>query len=67
MRGSDDGGGRDDLAVGGVRVVVVGVQGQAGGAAREERKNQCCQMAKLCRAAKRSHSPSNPKGQTHII
>ena len=34
VRGADDGGGRDHLAVGRVRVVVVGVQGQAGGAAR---------------------------------
>ena len=37
MRGSDDGGGGRHLAVGGVRVVVVGVQGQAGGAEREEK------------------------------
>ena len=35
VRGADDGGGRDHLAVGRVRVVVVGVQGQARGAARE--------------------------------
>ena len=40
VRGADDGGGRDHLAVGRVRVVVVGVQGQAGGAARGERERE---------------------------
>ena len=40
VRGADDGGGRDHLAVGRVRVVVVGVQGQARGAARGENKKK---------------------------